>query len=92
MLKIIISSVESVGEEMLPFLPWQCVAWRVGVQGPDLDPLLPLEPGLSLGEGRGRLGGRGLPVLLGLPPPVQAVLALQAPDVGVKVWLRSEVT
>ena len=49
-------------------------------------------PGLSLGEGRGRLGGRGLLVLLGLPPPVQAVLALQAPDVGVKVWLRSEVT
>ena len=75
-----IKSLESL-TIMIPFLPRQCVPRSVGVQGSNLDPLLPLKPGLGLGEGRGRLGGRGLLVLLGLPPPVQAVLALQAPDV-----------
>ena len=75
---------------MVPFLSGQSVARSVGVQGADLDPLLPLKPGLSLGEGRGRLGGRRL--LLVLPPPVQAVLALKAPDVVVGVRLWREVT
>ena len=77
---------------MIPFLSRQGVARSVGVQRADLDPLLPLEPGLGLGEGRGRLGGRGLLLLLVLPPPVQAVLALKAPDVVVGVRLWREVT
>ena len=75
-----IKSLESL-TIMIPFLPRQCVPGSVGVQGSNLDPLLPLKPGLGLGEGRGRLGGRGLLHLLVVPPPVEAVLALQAPDV-----------
>ena len=66
---------------ILPFLPRQCVPRSVGVQGSNLDPLLPLKPGLGLGEGWGRLGGRGFFHLFVLRPPVQAVLALQGPDV-----------